>query len=267
VKPLSAIPEVQIINETVMTGALAGIHKISANTRRTSRAADAGKTKAQLAAEERSTAALLRGEEDNFRKYMQYARTYDRFANKGRLYRIAGRLEELIEQYGPRLGILRPIEERRYRTAMAGGRLIGWIGERIGLVGPVSKRIDPVFTDVVLSSLPGEIRRDRARMDRIHKFWSNPMKRTRTVAPLACRAAVVESIHYNPAYRYQDSDEPDKEHVVFAPLVDIFTCDKRNVGPLRGVLDKTDTSTAVIRTGRLDEVVEAVEATRARFSV
>ena len=137
-------------------------------------------------------------------------------------------------------------------------RMGAWF-QRRGVVPLDGKRLDPIFASCVVPHLSREVALAPDRMDSLMRIWKDQQARARVAPSLACVASVDEYIHYLSDYEFKESDIWDMMHVAFAPLVDIFTCDKRNVRPVERTLKLGGISTQVFRTRRLDEVADAVE--------
>jgi len=131
--------------------------------------------------------------------------------------------------------------------------------ERHGLLAMASSRIDPIFSSLVLPHLPPEIARNPESVKALQKLWSNQKRRAELTPSLACVATVDEELYRNPEQKFEESDILDSMHVAYASLVDNFTCDKRNVGPVEKAIKLSGAQTRVFRTKRLDEVAQAVE--------
>ncbi len=159
-------------------------------------------------------------------------------------------------------------------VAKSGVTLPGWRGQmqrlaehilfagatwarRRGLVSALP-RADWHFERCVGSRLPPSIRGSRETMLRLHAVWSDETRRAEASAALACVAALDlrQIATTNPEKMM--SSEIDKLHAAFAPLTDVFTCDKRNQPTLAAVLAKARHPTRVLRTGHLDEVADLV---------
>jgi len=128
-----------------------------------------------------------------------------------------------------------------------------------GKLAPDGKRFDHIFNSNVMPHLPSAILTNSEQRDAVMKTWKNPEQRANVAPSLACVTAVEEAVHYSTNYNYQESDTLDSMHVTYAPMVDIFTCDKRTFAPLKKAIKQGGFPTKVLRTGRLEAVVEAVE--------
>jgi hypothetical protein len=135
-------------------------------------------------------------------------------------------------------------------------RTVAGFAEANGYLAPVRRRLDHEFTACFLTQLPIEKRRSPHALNRIYNEW----KRNPEVTPssLRCYAAVWRE-QQAARSRIARSEILDRWHSAFAPLVDVFTCDKRNHRAVRDALSGRS-STRVIRTNRLDDVVSAIES-------
>jgi hypothetical protein len=114
-----------------------------------------------------------------------------------------------------------------------------------------------VFQRSVLIYLPETVRQDGKLLAAVAKAWE---KRTvRAIVPtLLARAALIESIHYQPERDYVGSEPIDQLHVVYAPFAMVITCDQRNEGPLRQALGILDVAPMILRTNRLESLAHVL---------
>lgn len=117
---------------------------------------------------------------------------------------------------------------------------------------------DPSYTHLLLPHLPADACRADAQT-KLGKLWRNKRRRSELAPSLACAAALLEAVHRDTHYAYQNSDILDPHHAAYAPLVDIITCDKRSAGPLMQAIKAGTLSTKVVRSAHLDEVVAALQ--------
>jgi hypothetical protein len=119
--------------------------------------------------------------------------------------------------------------------------------------------LDLVFLEAVLPYLPYTVQTDRTSLERVANAWKH--RGTRSAVPsLAAHAALIEALHYQPERKYEDSEISDQMHGVYAPLVDFFTCDKRNEPPLHKALEPMrDRAPTIVRTGRLHELARMLD--------
>ena len=129
----------------------------------------------------------------------------------------------------------------------------GWIaGESAGFLPPADLDFDETFVRVVFTALPFEIKRDREAIVRVLRAWGD---RSRPASPLSCAAAVAAGVLDNPARGYQASDQVDVVHAAFAPIVDVFTGDRRTIDALRRLKLKA----RVLGTNSLSDVARYLE--------
>ena len=202
----------------------------SAHATRVGRKADRGKTKEQRRRQEVRTAALLRGDAAEF------IRLSERPMNAGH----------------------RAVARMLARVASAAA---AWAYAR-GYLAPYHKRLDPIFFTCVMPFLPTAVRQDGKLLRRVAAAWNRG--EAPGVAPsLACEAAVATRAHYarvrDDEDDYPGSENVDRRHVVYAPIVDVFTCDTRNADPIRRVLASAGRPTGVAVAGRPAEVLTVVQ--------
>jgi len=131
-----------------------------------------------------------------------------------------------------------------------------------GHLMPMDKRFDSQFVTCVVPHLPSSARSSDEALRAIHACWSkltaSALEAGDPLLALRCHAAVWREQHYGSGGAVDLSARIDREHAVFASLpgLRVFTCDKRNATALRKVLP---TSIRVVRTGRLAEVLAALD--------
>ena len=145
------------------------------------------------------------------------------------------------------------------------GRLLMWLtsgafsyAKRKGLWGITGARYDPVFNTWVYMHIDRDIRRNADHLTAIRKVWKDEKQRCSVAPELSCAVSIVESVFWNSARTYSISEEIDPFHAAHAPLVDIFTCDKRNEQPLRRVFRSGGLRTVLLRTKHLFDVIREI---------
>lgn len=123
-------------------------------------------------------------------------------------------------------------------------------GATLGLVPPIEADFDEVFASSIFRYLPLDQRRDPNFINDAGKAWRRIRKEPR---PATCFALVETSVKTNMMRHYSASEQVDALHAAFAPLVHVFTCDKR----VESILTRIGVAHC-IRSGRLDDVATQV---------
>lgn len=201
-----------------------------------SRRARRGETKVTRDAMSAAVGAILKGDVDDFTR--------------------------AIGNLGPPLGAVRRFVIEALAPHVA--RALEWWRKR-GFVGPSQNRkasIDPH----IVSKLPGVARRDEKLVKAIAQLWASE-KRARVAPSLAAHASVYDKIENDLARSISAGDHMDARHAVYAPLADVFTCDRRNESPIRQALAGAAVATRIVRCGRLDEVARLIAVSAADSGV
>ncbi len=214
---LQEVTPAELLRRSRELGAQRGVWKVRAGLKRRSREARGKPTKVEIVRDERFIAAMLRGDRETSRKFLQSAQ------------------DESLSWW-----------QNAVITAMG---CFGTVMRRFVYAAPLDKSFGPIFQLGVVSQLKPVLWRDEEQMRSIYRKYKDDRAFARVALPLACRCALIREIHYNSQYKYQPSDEIDQRHAVFAFLVDLFTCDKRNVSPLQKTM----------RTGGFDIAIMIVE--------
>ena len=135
------------------------------------------------------------------------------------------------------------------------------------LVSPILSRLDPSMVELrdepllrshVAAHFPKDVPNQVSALRELRVLRRDHDRWCRTAPELACSLAVRETLQNDLRRTYSSSDDLDASHALYAPIVDIFTCDKRNAEPIRRVLAKAGRTTEVVRSGRLEDVAAAV---------
>jgi hypothetical protein len=126
-----------------------------------------------------------------------------------------------------------------------------------GLMAPCAGA-DRVFDLLVTSELPTWIASNEKLMGALLKLWSDPEALDVMSPALACAKRLLNSVASSHKPQKISSTEHDKNHAVFAPMVDVFTCDSRAQPIIETALARARIRTAVLTTDSLSEVAEAV---------
>jgi hypothetical protein len=173
-----------------------------------------------------------------------------------RLARIGDRkrLEAHLAAKAPRLGGLRGVIQRASWPILL--PLYDWASSR-GLTARV-KHADFLFDRLVTTALPTTFSTDPRLLEGLAKLWTNPEALALMSPALACVKAIAKA--QTPTHDVQkiESTEHDKHHAAFAPLVHVFTCDKRNQPVVAKAVQLGRCKTRVLRTGSVAEVVKAL---------
>jgi hypothetical protein len=166
--------------------------------------------------------------------------------------RIRGDMDAALQIWERVMGAKATSEERAAIELKVRNKSEWWArGVALALLPPADLDFDETFVDVVFKWLPEAVRRDRAAIQRVIDVWYD---RSRIASPLTCAAAVTGAVLNNPDRNYEASEQLDLVHAAFAPLVNLFTADKRTVNALRN-LRMTST---VMRSRRLAEVARSL---------
>lgn len=123
---------------------------------------------------------------------------------------------------------------------------------------PAMDRSNPAFQRRVAIALPAEIKSSHERMRVLRTAWEQPARAKRAPS-LSIAVALEENNYRQTAAKYDLSVEVDLMHAVFAPVVAVFTCDKRNYPHVARVVTAAELPTAILRTGNLPAVINEIE--------
>lgn len=116
-------------------------------------------------------------------------------------------------------------------------------------------KFDFIFQQAVMPFLPESAMADHQLLMKVADSWKLDDVRLSSIS-LNAFAALVESIHYQPQRDFKASELPDQRHAAYAPLVEMFTCDRRNEKPLKkAIASMGENATVIMRNGRLDVVL------------
>jgi len=207
---------------------------------RTGRSTRAGQTAEDRKAHERGLAAFLSGDTTGWIKFV----------------------ERTVQQRHPLLRstyhLFSPIYQWLFAAIHPGIAAVAACFVNRGLLAPPGKSADSIYTRCLLPNLPKGFPGSLGQQE-LGKLWRNKNQRSKTAPCLASAAAIDESIYNDTNYSYKASDVVDHSHAAYAPLTDIFTCDKRSAQPLKQVIKRSGKDTIIIRSGRLDEVAGALD--------
>ncbi|HBQ14099.1 MAG TPA: hypothetical protein DEF51_24205 [Myxococcales bacterium] len=207
------------------------VHKVkdaATAIQKISRGADAGRAKSERLSGEAAARAVLLGDVDGVRRQPGAA------------------AEQVVQQL---LDAVQPHIKRL---------------QRLGYVPPVEVQSDPAFLSIVMPHLPVEVRQDQPSMARVAVAWRDNRFASVTQSIVAS-AAVLRWVHYRdvPADATKDpfatGDRLDAEHAAYAPLVHVFTCDKRTAPEVERALKEAGSGTQVVRATKIDKIVAACE--------
>lgn len=205
------------------------VDKHSTSLQRSRRALGDARTAKAIRAEHRNLGAFLRGDAEGVVRHL---------ARGGR---VPGRAQNWLLR----------------KSVSLVGRVAGELHRR-GRLPFAELTYDPVFSATVVPLLESAARTNPEVLDAIYAYWRT--RGNRSVAPsLACQAALAERLEMQPDLRLLKSEAADARHAAYAPLVDLFTCDKRNRDPLRKALAEIGCSTLVVGTKRHKDLVGALE--------
>lgn len=139
-------------------------------------------------------------------------------------------------------------------------RLYEWMYAR-GLLSRASGG-EVLFDQLVTGVLPPSIATDTSIMRALYTRWSDPRVLATLAPSLACVKAIASAQTPTRDVQKVRSTEVDKHHAVFAPLVDVFTCDKRNHPIIDRTLRLAGISVSVLRTRSLLEAARIATAHR-----
>lgn len=155
----------------------------------------------------------------------------------------------------------RPLSGLRGIVQNVAGRalvaLYQWGNDR-GILSVAAKN-DFLFDELVSGALPRQLSSNPQIMGLLFELWSRPDALALHSPSLACVAAIAR--RSSPTRKTQKirSTENDKRHAAFAPLVDVFTCDRRVQPIISQTLKVARSQTAVLRTSCLADVVAALK--------
>lgn len=175
-----------------------------------------------------------------------------------RLARLGDRksFEAYLSKKAPRLGGFKGYLQRAATPLLI--PLYDWASSR-GILAR-AKHADFLFDELVTSVLPPKFSTDEKLIGGLAKLWVQPEALALMSPSLACVKAIAKA--QSPALDVQkiESTAHDKHHATFAPLVDVFTCDKRNQPLIAQTLKLARCETHVVRTGCLADVAAYLNA-------
>ena len=134
------------------------------------------------------------------------------------------------------------------------------LGNEHGILSSVSKS-DFLFDQYISGALPREFSSDPKRMRPLFQTWSRPGALAVLSPSLACVVAIALEATPTKDTQKLRSTEINKHHAAFAPLVDVFTADRRIQPIVARTLKGKQPPTLVLRSSSLHSVVDAVRRT------
>lgn len=178
-----------------------------------------------------------------------------------KLHRLArkGDRQQLMDYLRKR----RPLRGLRAIVQDVAGRALFEIyrwGDERGILSAAVKNNDFLFDELVSGALPRQLSSDPKIMRLLFETWARPDALALHSPSLACVAAIARGASPTKKTQKIRSTENDKRHAAFAPLADVFTCDRRVHPIISRTLKMARSQTTVIRTSLLADVVAAVKS-------